>query len=73
MKIDDLVFVGLNGHVVALDRKNGETVWSKVHLEGGCVSLLLDGEDLLAVSSHGYVVLCGSVNGRSAVGEPSKR
>jgi outer membrane protein assembly factor BamB len=62
MTIDDLVFVGLNGHVVAMDRRSGEIVWSKVHLEGGYLSLLLDG-DLLAVSSHGYVYCLDPLTG----------
>jgi hypothetical protein len=62
MKIDDLVFVGLNGHVVAMNRKNGEIAWSNDQHRGGYVSLLLDG-DRLVVSSDGYLYCLDPLNG----------
>jgi outer membrane protein assembly factor BamB len=67
MTIDDLVFVGLNGYVVAVDRKNGQIVWSNDelrggHLSGGYVSLLLDG-DRLIVSCNGYLFCLDPLNG----------
>lgn len=62
MKIDDLVFVGLNGRVAAMDRKSGQIVWSNDKLKGGYVSLLLDG-DRLIVSSNGYLFCLDPLNG----------
>ena len=42
--IGDLVFVGFNRWVVALDRYSGEIVWEWKSPKGsGAVSLLLDG------------------------------
>jgi outer membrane protein assembly factor BamB len=54
MKIDDLVFVGLNGYAVALHRETGEIVWSNNKMRSGYVTLLLDG-DRLIVSTNGYI------------------
>jgi outer membrane protein assembly factor BamB len=53
MTIDQLVFVGFRGYVVALDRDNGEIVWTNDKLESGYVALLVDG-DRLIVSTNGY-------------------
>jgi len=50
----DMVFVGFNSRVVALDRRSGEKVWSWVAPRGtGFVAVLLDG-DQLVVSCNGY-------------------
>ena len=54
MPIDQLIFVGLNGYVVALHRDTGEIVWSNKDLHSGYVTLLLDGDRLIA-SSSGYL------------------
>ncbi len=62
MKIDDLVFVGLNGYVVAMDRKNGQIIWSSDKLRGGYVSLLLDG-DRLIVSCNGHLFCLDPLDG----------
>src|SRR5258708_3734695 len=51
---EQLVFVGLNGYAVALDRDTGEIVWSNNELKSGYVTLLLDG-DRLIVSTNGYI------------------
>ncbi len=67
MKIDDLVFVGLNGRVAAMDRKSGQIVWSNDKLKGGYVSLLLDG-DRLIVSSNGYLFSSGPVKWQCDLG-----
>ena len=54
MKTDELVFVGFNSRVAALDRRNGEIVWSwKAPKGSGYVTLLLD-RDLVLVSVNGY-------------------
>lgn len=52
--LDDLVFVGLRGYVVALHRDTGGVVWSNNNLKSGYTTLLLDG-DRLIVSTNGYL------------------
>lgn len=54
MPIDQLIFIGLNGYVLALHRDSGEIVWSNEKLKGGYVTLLLDGDRLIA-STNGYI------------------
>lgn len=62
-RLDQLVFVGLNGYVVALDRDTGEIVWSNNELKSGYVTLLLDG-DRLIVSTNGYIFCLDPLTGR---------
>ena len=53
--IADLVFVGLNKKVIALDRYTGDIIWQWKAAKGtGFVSMLLDA-DRLIVSVNGYV------------------
>jgi hypothetical protein len=52
--LDQLVFVGLNGWVAALDRDSGEVVWYCSELNSGYTTLLLDGDRLIA-STNGYL------------------
>ncbi len=52
--ISQLIFVGLNGYAVALDRDTGEIVWSNDQMKSGYVTLLLDGDRLIA-STNGYI------------------
>jgi len=57
MSIKNLVFVGFNSRVLALDRETGDGVWSwqaPKPKNGGYVTLLLDG-DRLIVSVIGYL------------------
>jgi len=52
--IPDLVYVGFNSRIAALDRYTGEIVWQWKSPKGsGFVSLLLDGDRLIA-SVQGY-------------------
>jgi outer membrane protein assembly factor BamB len=53
-KIEQLIFVGFNGYAVALDRDTGEIVWSQNNMHRGYVTLLLDGDRLIA-STNGYM------------------
>jgi outer membrane protein assembly factor BamB len=62
MRIDQLVFVGLHGYAVALDRDTGEIVWSNNQMNSGYVSLLLDG-DRLIVSTSGYIYCLDPLTG----------
>ena len=51
----DLIYVGLNSRIIALDRTTGEIVWKWKSPRGrGFVSVLLDGDQLVAAVS-GYV------------------
>ncbi len=54
LALDQLVFVGLNGYAVALDRDTGDIVWSNDQMKSGYVTMLLDG-DRLIVSTNGYI------------------
>jgi hypothetical protein len=61
--VDQLVFVGLNGWVAALDRDSGEVVWFSSELRSGATTLLLDG-DRLIVSTNGYLYCLDPQNGK---------
>lgn len=52
-RLEDLVFVGFNRYVAALDRYTGEKAWSWKSPHTGTPVLLLDG-DRLIVSVNGY-------------------
>ncbi len=52
-RLEDLVFIGFNSRVAALDRYSGQTVWSWKSPHAGIPVLLLDG-DRLIVSVNGY-------------------
>lgn len=62
MKIDQLIFVGLNGYALALDRGSGEIVWYNNKMKSGYVTLLLDG-DRLIVSTNGYIYCLDPLTG----------
>ena len=62
VQLDQLIFVGLNGYAVALDRETGEIVWSNDKLKSGYVTLLLDG-DRLIVSTSGYIFCLDPLTG----------
>lgn len=52
--MSDLIYVGSNSRIAALDRVTGELVWDwKAPHGSGFVALLLDGEQLIA-SVQGY-------------------
>jgi outer membrane protein assembly factor BamB len=63
MTIDQLIFVGLNGYALALDRDTGEIVWSNNEMHRGYVTLLLDGDRLIA-STNGYTYCLDPLTGR---------
>src|SRR5438105_11954271 len=71
MTVDDLVFVGLNGYCLALNRETGEIVWSNNKLKSGYVTLLLD-EDRLIVSTNGYIFCLDPLTGRTLWNNPLK-
>jgi outer membrane protein assembly factor BamB len=61
--VDQLIFVGLNGYALALDRDTGQIVWSNSQMKSGYVSLLLDG-DRLIVSTNGYIYCLDPLTGK---------
>jgi outer membrane protein assembly factor BamB len=63
MTIDQLIFVGLNGYALALDRDTGEIVWYNSEMKSGYVTLLLDG-DRLIVSTNGYIYCLDPLTGQ---------
>ncbi len=71
MRIDQLIFVGLNGHVAALDRDTGQKIWRCSELKSGPITLLLDG-DRLIVSTNGYIYCLDPLTGRVLWNNPLK-
>jgi outer membrane protein assembly factor BamB len=71
MTIDQLVFIGLNGYVVALNRDTGEIVWSNDELKSGYVTILIDG-DRLIVSTNGYIFCLDPLTGSIIWNNPMK-
>ena len=63
MRLDELVFVGLNGYALALHRESGEIVWYNDQMNSGYVTLLLDG-DRLIVSTNGYIYCLDPLTGQ---------
>jgi hypothetical protein len=71
MPIEQLIFIGLNHFVVALHRDSGEIVWSNKELHQGYVTLLLDGDRLIA-SSSGYIYCLNPYTGKILWHNPMK-
>jgi outer membrane protein assembly factor BamB len=62
--LDQLIFVGFNSRVAALNRDTGETLWTWKGDANGYTTLLLDG-DRLVVSVNGYTWCLDPLTGRS--------
>jgi outer membrane protein assembly factor BamB len=71
MPLEQLIFIGLNRYVVALHRDTGEIVWSNNQLHDGAVTLLLDGDRLIA-SSNGYIYCLNPHTGKILWHNPMK-
>lgn len=69
--IEELVFVGLNGYALALDRRTGDVVWSNSDMHSGYVTLLLDG-DRLIVSTNGFIYALDPLTGKILWHNPLK-
>jgi outer membrane protein assembly factor BamB len=61
--MEQLIYVGLNGYALALDRDTGALVWSNAEMRSGYVTLLLDGDRLIA-STNGYIYCLDPLTGR---------
>jgi outer membrane protein assembly factor BamB len=72
MTVEQLIFVGFNGYVAALDRDTGEIVWSNTQMKHkGHVIFLLDG-DRLIVSIKGYIHCLDPLTGQILWDNPMK-
>jgi outer membrane protein assembly factor BamB len=71
MKTSDLVFVGIKGSVIALNRANGQQVWA-THLKGsGFVNVVLENGAVLA-SCYGEVFCLEPLTGNGRWHNPLK-
>lgn len=65
LTVDDLVYVGFNSRIAALNRSTGELVWDwKAPSGSGFVALLLEG-DQLVVSVSGYTYALDPATGET--------
>ena len=74
VEIADLIFVGFNNRVSALDRENGQVVWTwkgPKCSHGSFVTLLFDG-DRLIVSMMGHTACIHPLTGREIWVQPFK-
>jgi outer membrane protein assembly factor BamB len=71
MTVDQLIFVGFNGRVSALDRDTGEIVWSNSELKKGNVTFLLDSDRLIA-SVNGFIYCLDPLTGQILWHNPMK-
>jgi len=71
VNIEQLIFVGLNGYALALNRETGEIVWSNDQMKSGYVTLLLDGDRLIA-STNGYIYSLNPLTGEIQWNNPLK-
>jgi outer membrane protein assembly factor BamB len=69
--IDQLIFFGLNGYALALHRDTGELIWSNSEMRFGYVTLLLDGDRLIA-STNGYIYCLDPLTGKILWHNPLK-
>lgn len=73
MTLQDLLFVGFNGRVVALEQRSGELVWEWKcpKPSGQMMALLVQGERIYA-SSAGYTYCLDALNGEQLWFNPLK-
>ena len=58
-----MVFVGLNGRVVALDRDSGDILWEWHSQHGAGYTTVLVDRDRLVVSASGYIYCLAASSG----------
>jgi outer membrane protein assembly factor BamB len=66
----EMVFVGLNGQVVALDRDSGRVRWKWQSPKGGGYMTLLPDRDRLVVSAGGYIYCLDPATGKQIWNNP---
>jgi hypothetical protein len=62
--LDQLIFVGFNSRIAAIDRDTGDTVWTWKGDVSGYITLLLDGDRLIA-SVNGYTWCLDPLTGQT--------
>ncbi len=63
MGIEDMVFVGLNGYILALQRDTGDILWQwETQTWKGYVTLLVD-RDRIVASVNGYMYCLDALTG----------
>jgi outer membrane protein assembly factor BamB len=63
LRIDDLLFIGIKGTVLALHRATGEEIW-RTKLKGADFTNLTREGDLLLAATHGELFCLDVVDGR---------
>lgn len=73
MSLEDLLFVGFNGRVVALEKRSGELVWDWKCPKptSQMVAILVEGERIYA-SSAGYTYCLDALSGEQLWDNPLK-
>lgn len=71
MKTTDLVFIGIKGSVIALNRATGEQVWATRLKGANFVNIVLDGKTILA-SCYGEIFCLDALNGDALWHNPLK-
>jgi len=64
MTVEKLVFLGIKGYVIALDRATGRRIWEKKLVGTDFVSLLMDGNHVLA-GAQGEIFCLDAANGET--------
>lgn len=73
MSIQDLLFVGFNGRVVALEQRSGDLVWEwKCPKPSGQMMAVLVQENRIYASSAGYTYCLDALNGEQLWNNPLK-
>jgi outer membrane protein assembly factor BamB len=55
----EVIYLGIKGQVLALSRVTGETIWTQALIGGDYVSVVLDGDQLLATTKGEIFCLDG--------------
>ena len=73
MGIENFVFTGMNGNVLAIDRRNGQIAWQwqSPRPRRAFVSIFLDGDRVL-VGLNGYLYCLDAASGRALWENPLK-
>ena len=73
LSVDQLLFVGLNGYVAALDRASGDVVWKTAQLSSLTqYTTLLPDVDCVYVSAGGYLYCLDALTGDQRWYQPLK-
>ena len=71
MKISDLMFIGIKGSVVALNRATGQQVWATQLKRSDFVNVVLENDAVLA-ACHGEIFCLNALTGKILWHNPLK-